>query len=151
MVDFDGFVVGDEDVVVDDLVFVGVVVDGGVGVVRGVVGGEVVRVVVEDGGVLGFVEGDLVFVFGDGFEEDVGVVFKVGGEFFFVEEVVVVFVEGVGEILVEEGDEGGDVGFEEVVDEFDVVVKIFLVDGVVVVIEGDDVGLGDGEVVGFGV
>ena len=141
---------GDEEVVTNDPGFASAVTDGRLGTVRGVARGKVARVVAEDGAAPGFVEGDPVLALGDGLEHDACVVLKVEGELLAVQETAVALVETIGEIPVEEGDEGRDAGFEEVINELDVVVDALLVDGVVATTDGDDTRPGDGEAVGGG-
>lgn len=101
-------------------------------------GGEEATAVAENGRTPRLVEGDPVLALGDGLEDDAGVVLKVEGELLTVQETTVALVESIGEIPVEEGDEGGDASLKEVVDELDVVVKAGLVDGVVATTDRDD-------------
>jgi hypothetical protein len=67
-----------------------------------------------------------------------------------VQKTAVALVQAIGEIPVEEGDEGGDASLQEVIDELDVVVNALLVDGIVATADGDDSRPGDGETVGVG-
>jgi len=149
-VGLDGLAVGDEDVVSNSPGLAGAVADGGLAAVRGVAGGEVARVVAENGRAPGLVEGDPVLALGDRLEGKAGVVLEIGRELLLVQEAAVALVERIGKIPVEEGDEGGDAGLEEVVDELDVVVNALLVDGVVAAAERDQAGPGEGEAVGGG-
>ena len=149
-VSLDGAAVGDKEVVADDPGLASAVTNGRLGTVGGVAGGEVAGVVAEDGAAPGLVEGDPVLALGDGLEHDAGVVLKVEGELLAVQKTAIALVETIGKIPVEEGDEGGDAGLEEVVDELDVVVDALLVDGVVAATDGDDTGPRDGEAVGGG-
>lgn len=146
----DGPAVGDEEVVANDPGLASAVTNGRLGTVGGVAGGKVSRVVAEDRAAPGLVEGDPVLALGDGLEHDAGVVLKVKGELFTVQETAVALVETIGEIPVEEGDEGGDAGIEQVVDKLDVMVDALLVDGVVAATNGNDTRPGDGEAVGGG-
>ena len=101
--------------------------------------GEVPGAVAEDGAAPGLVEGDPTADLGaHGREDDTRVADVVGDEVVLVEETAVAAVEGVGEIPVEERDHGDDAGGAEVVDEGDVEVVAFFVDGIMAASEGDD-------------
>lgn len=101
--------------------------------------GEVPGAVAEDGAAPGLVEGDPMADLGaHGREDDRRVADVVGDEVVLVEETAVAAVEGLGEIPVEERDHGDDACGEEVVDEGDVDVEAFFVDGIMAASEGDD-------------
>lgn len=149
-VSLDGLAVGDEDVVSNNPGLASAVTNGRLAAVRGVAGGEVARVVAEDRRAPGLVEGDPVLALGDRLEGKAGVVLEISRELLLVQEAAIALVEGIGKIPVEEGDEGGDAGLEEVVDELDVVVNALLVNGVVAAAERDQTGPGERETVGGG-
>ena len=84
---------------------------------------------------------------GDRLEHDARVVLKVERELLSVQEAAVALVKSIGEIPMEERDEGSDASREEVVHELDVMVDTLLVDGVVAATDRDDPGPRDGEAV----
>jgi hypothetical protein len=93
--------------------------------------GEVPDAVAEDRAAPGLVEGDPMADLGaHGREDDTRVADVVGDEIVLVEETAVASVERLGKIPVEERDHGDDAGGEEVVDEGDVEVEAFFVDGI---------------------
>jgi hypothetical protein len=77
-------------------------------------------------------------------------VLKIERELFLVQETAIALVEASRQIPVEQRDEGGDAGLQEVVNELDVVVDALLVDWVIAAAKRNDSGPRQGEAVGVG-
>lgn len=65
---------------------------------------------------------------------------KISDELLLVQETAVALVQLIGQVPVEESDQGLDARLEEIIYELDVVLQTLLVDGVVAASEGDDAG-----------
>jgi len=113
-------------------------------------GGKETGVITEDGRAPRLVESDPVLHLGKSLEHGPGVVLKVKGKLLAVKKTTISLVQTIGEIPMEQCDEGRNSRVGEVIDELDVMVDTRLVDGVVPAAEGDDSAPRDGESVGGG-
>lgn len=126
------------------------IANGGLASVRCVARGEVASAVTKNRAAPGFVVGNPVLAFGNGLEDDAGVVLVVERELGPVQQTAVPLVETVGKVPVVQCDIRLDAGLKEVINELDVVVQASLVDGIITTTKGDDAGPGEGKPVGFG-
>lgn len=148
-ISFHGGAVGDQDVVRNYPGFFAGIADWVFHAIGGAAWRKGTGAVAEDSAAVGFVEGDPMANFGQGFEADTCVVFEISDELVFVEEAAIGFLEVVGKIPVEEGDHWSDAGVKKIIDELHVVVDSCLGDEVFATAIGDNSGPGYREAVGF--
>ncbi|KAI9166743.1 Solute carrier RCH1 [Paramyrothecium foliicola] len=149
-VNLHGTAVSDKQVVADDPWLGAAVTNITFLAVGGAAWGKLADAVSEDGGAPGLVEGGPVLDLGQGLENNAGVVLKVERELLTVQQTAVALVELIGNIPVQQSDERGDAGLEQVINELDVVVKTSLVDWVVAATLGNNSSPRKGEAVGLG-
>lgn len=73
-------------------------------------------------------------------EDKSGIVCVILDELFLVQEAAVPFVESLGDIPVEEGDEGDDPGSVQVINQFDIVLQTLFIDWIISSTERNDAG-----------
>jgi hypothetical protein len=128
-----------EEVVADGPGLPAAVADVALAAVAGAARGEQAGAVAQDRAAPGLVEGDPQLDGGaKGLETYPRIVLKVLDKLVLVQQAAVALVEVVGQVPVEEGDEGLDARRTQVFGKLNVVLDALVVDGVVAAAEGDD-------------